>query len=82
MKGLAKDPAQRYQTVESMIARLRRRAEGDIPIECAITFVKSVTNTWTRFVDRHPGIVVGGMGLTAVGALSGIGWALVRALGA
>jgi hypothetical protein len=36
-----------------MVTRLARRAEGDIPIQCPITFMKRTTNLWSRFVDRH-----------------------------
>jgi hypothetical protein len=37
-QGLEKDPARRYPSVQAMIDRLDRRAEGDIPIQCPVTF--------------------------------------------
>ncbi len=39
-----------------MIDRLDRRAEGIIPIQCHITFMKRTTREWLRFVDRHPAL--------------------------
>jgi eukaryotic-like serine/threonine-protein kinase len=52
-KGLAKNPAERYESVAAMITRLERRAEGIIPIQCHITFMKRVSNGVGRFIDRH-----------------------------
>ena len=53
-RGLAKDPSDRFPNVEAMLDRLRARAMGDIPIECPVTLMKSLTARWSRFVDRHP----------------------------
>ncbi len=53
-KGLAKRPEERYQTVNEMVERLQRRADGDIPVQCHITAVRRATNIWTRFLDQHP----------------------------
>jgi serine/threonine protein kinase len=55
-KGLEKKPADRYQSVAEMIERLDRRAEGQFPIQCHITFVKRVNRAISLFVDRHPRI--------------------------
>ena len=52
-KGLAKEPAERYASVAEMIARLERRAEGIIPVQCHITFMKRMANGLGRFIDRH-----------------------------
>ena len=52
-KGLAKNPADRYESVAAMITRLERRAEGIIPVQCHITFMKRVSNGMGRFIDRH-----------------------------
>ena len=56
-KGLAKHPADRFQSAEEMLERLASRAEGKIPIQCHITLMKRVTAEWSRFVDRHPFLV-------------------------
>jgi eukaryotic-like serine/threonine-protein kinase len=79
-KGLAKDPAQRFQSVQEMIDRLRARAAGDIPIECPITFVKSATSRWTRFVDKHPFLVMGGLSASVLAVCGAVGWSIVHAM--
>jgi serine/threonine protein kinase len=53
-KGMEKDKAKRYQSVREMIDRLDARADGRVPIQCHITFVKRVNATFTRLVERHP----------------------------
>jgi eukaryotic-like serine/threonine-protein kinase len=53
-KGLEKEPADRYASVAEMITRLDRRAEGLIPVQCPITFMKRTSNGLGRFIDRHP----------------------------
>ncbi len=53
-KGMQKDPAQRYASAAEMLARLRRRADGDIPIECPVTLWLSAIGRARRTVNRHP----------------------------
>lgn len=53
-KGVAKRPADRYPSVNEMLDRLTRRAEGRIPIQCHITFMKRMNGEWSRMLDRHP----------------------------
>ncbi len=72
-KGLAKDPAERYQSVAEMIERLQRRRQGMIPIQCPITFMKRVTGEWFRFVDGYP--VAGMLAAAAmVGLIATLTW--------
>ncbi len=52
-KGIAKHPADRYQSVAEMIERLDLRADGIIPIQCPVTFMKRGSNGLSRFIDRH-----------------------------
>ncbi len=52
--GLAKDPAQRYASVDAMFARLRKRAEGDIPVQCQVTFMMRYTAKMKRAFAIHP----------------------------
>lgn len=52
--GLAKNPEQRYPSVNAMLERLKRRADGDIQVQCHLTAMKSATNRWGRFIDQHP----------------------------
>lgn len=73
-KGLEKDKAKRYQTVDEMIDRLRRRAEGYIPIQCHVTFLKRLTLAWTHFLDRHPLIVTSLLLLMVAWAIASAVW--------
>jgi serine/threonine-protein kinase len=71
-KGVAKDPAARFQSVQEMIDRLDRRAEGKFPIQCPITFCKQITGGLTRFIDRRPQIVVMMLALFVLSFIAGI----------
>jgi serine/threonine-protein kinase len=53
-RGLEKDPGRRYPSVQAMLDRLDRRAQGIVPIQCHITFAKRLSGMWLRFMDRHP----------------------------
>jgi eukaryotic-like serine/threonine-protein kinase len=77
--GVAKDPALRYQSVQAMLDRLDRRAEGDIPIECPMTAIKSTTNRFTKLLDSHPFVVLGGLLLGVLGGVSTLAYAIVQA---
>jgi serine/threonine-protein kinase len=75
--GLAKDPANRYPSVQAMIERLERRADGHIPIECPITLLKQVTHTWLTVLDKYPVFMVfmiAGLFLLLVGSLVAGRW--------
>jgi serine/threonine protein kinase len=76
-KGLEKNPAHRYASVAEMITRLERRAEGIIPIQCHITFMKRVSNGVGRFIDRHPVVSTLAM-LLSVGAVIAEGVRVLR----
>ncbi|HEX4516789.1 MAG TPA: serine/threonine-protein kinase [Polyangiaceae bacterium] len=71
-KGLRKDPAARYQTVGEMVDRLRRRAEGDIPVQCMVTFSMQASTMLRKALARHP-LFVSGAFLT--GTVATIGFA-------
>ncbi len=53
-KGLEKPPGARYQTVTEMITRLEHAMAGLFPVQCPVTFLKTVGGRGVRFVDRHP----------------------------
>lgn len=59
MRGLRKDPSERYSSVDALLTRLQRRMEGYIDVECPITFTKRVTMAWSRLVDRSPMAAMG-----------------------
>jgi serine/threonine-protein kinase len=77
-KGLAKNPAQRFQSVKEMLERLERRAEGTFPVQCPITFGKRVTGGMTRFMDRHPFLTMAAMSLGALGFVAALVVLVVR----
>ena len=37
-----------------MLARLDRRAEGQVPVQCAQTLVKRSTSELVRYLERRP----------------------------
>jgi serine/threonine-protein kinase len=76
-KGLEKDPARRYQSVQEMIDRLDARDEGIIPIQCHVTLTKRVSREMLRWLDRHPLIFTM---LLAFVVLGGVGLAVARVL--
>lgn len=71
-RGLMKEPADRFQNVTAMLDRLRARAMGDIPVECPVTFMKSVTNKWTRFIDNHPFAAISFVSAGALGVITSL----------
>jgi serine/threonine-protein kinase len=71
-KGLRKDRTERYQNVGEMIDRLRRRAEGDIPVQCVVTFSMQASTLLRKALARHPLFVSGAF---LGGTLATIGFA-------
>jgi eukaryotic-like serine/threonine-protein kinase len=57
-KGMAKDPAERFPSAHAMLDRLRRRAEGEIPVECPVTFWMSTLARTRRLLDRNPYLTI------------------------
>jgi serine/threonine-protein kinase len=79
-KGLAKEPAMRYQTVREMIERLDAREDGIVPVQCPITFSKRMMRLPIRFVDRHPVVFMAMLGVFVMCVLASVGveiWRLV-----
>ncbi|MGC4123233.1 MAG: serine/threonine-protein kinase [Myxococcales bacterium] len=71
-RGAAKDPAERYQSVDQMIDRLQRSLGGHIAIQCQFTLIKRALQELTRLADRHPmgvaALVAGAVASTAYAA--------------
>jgi serine/threonine protein kinase len=76
-KGLAKEPSRRYQSAREMIARLDAREDGIIPVQCPVTFTKSVMRAQMRFVDRHPMLLMAMMGMTLLTIIGLAVWRLI-----
>ena len=53
-KGLAKDPAQRYQSALEMTGELQRAIDGRCRVSCPATTAKRLLREVGRFVDRYP----------------------------
>jgi serine/threonine-protein kinase len=80
-KGLAKHPANRYQSAQEMIDRLARRAEGEVRVQCQVTLMRKMTVGATRFVDRSPFLASAVFFTTVIAAGAGIVAAVAHALG-
>ncbi|MBW1880713.1 MAG: serine/threonine protein kinase [Deltaproteobacteria bacterium] len=86
-KGVSKDPADRYQTVDEMLDRLQQRAEGHIPVQCPVTFTKQAANQAERVMDRHlvpmmgPLMAAGTAGLVIAALLMAAMVGMVLAMG-
>ena len=70
-KGLAKDPAARYQSVDEMLAVLQRLSAGKFPIQCPVTLMKRTGNDAIRFADKDPRIAM--VAVAALATLSVLG---------
>jgi len=53
-KGLAKEPAARFQSASEVVDRLYEILEGKVRVQCQITFTKRVFREAGRLVDRRP----------------------------
>lgn len=70
-RGLEKDPARRFQTVDELAARIEMALDGRNPVECPCTGLKRANGGWSRFIDRHPLISLGAAALVLTFALGG-----------
>jgi serine/threonine-protein kinase len=78
-RGLAKDPAQRFQSTGEMLADLYQVLGGHFAVQCPVTFMKRVGGEGVRFADRHPLLCM--VGLATLVSLVAFGaFALVRTL--
>ncbi|MFO0659128.1 MAG: serine/threonine-protein kinase [Polyangiaceae bacterium] len=68
-KGLEKDPAKRFQSVQEMIDALQQILDGAVPVQCPCTGLKRAGGAYGGFIDRHPiggitaAVLVGGLSL-------------------
>jgi serine/threonine-protein kinase len=54
MKGMARDPADRFQSVDELETGLRRVLEGRVPVQCHVTLAKRGLAEVSHWIDRHP----------------------------
>ncbi len=73
--GLAKQPENRFDSAESMIASLQNIQEGRCEVKCQVTMTKRMFRELAHLLDRHPFAVMMGfygviaMMLTCVGLI-------------
>lgn len=71
-KGIAKDPAQRFQTVDEMIEKLQAVVNGDIPVVCPCTGAKRFAHRYGDFLNDRPIIGIAILCLLALFMLFGV----------
>jgi serine/threonine-protein kinase len=73
-KGLAKDPDQRYRSIEEMLAEIQRSIEGRVGVHCRRTFTKRMLQEAIHGIDAHPVVgiaaAVGVLGFFVTGVVS------------
>ncbi|HEY3451048.1 MAG TPA: serine/threonine-protein kinase [Myxococcales bacterium] len=78
-KGIGKDPAQRFQSVQEMLDRLQRGLGGHVLVQCQFTLVKRVMQEMTRYAEKHPMLLMAG-GIVTVASMGFGLTALVKAV--
>jgi len=81
-KGVKKVPDERYQSVAEMISILRARREGNILIQCPVTFTKRAIHGLLHLMDRHPIVTMATLAMTILGSASGMGYGVAHLFGA
>ncbi|MCA9621092.1 MAG: serine/threonine protein kinase, partial [Myxococcales bacterium] len=56
--GMQKDPAKRWPSAQAMIDELQGALDGNIRVQCPMTFTKRMTREAGRFVDHSPRLAV------------------------
>jgi len=69
-RGLARDPAQRWQSAAQMIDELHLIADGRFRVQCPMTLTKRVTREIGRTVDRRPITSVSLVALSLLGVMA------------
>lgn len=81
VKGMSKDPAERFQSVDEMIDVLQKILRGEFQVQCAQTFAKRMLRELSCAVDRSPMGTIIGMGVIGALALGGVVMAVLRLVG-
>jgi serine/threonine-protein kinase len=80
-RGLQKDAAQRYPSVEEMTKALQALLEGHIIVKCQRTLLKRGLHEVLHFVDRNPAGVIIGSTLGAFAVVGSMVYTLMSLLG-
>jgi serine/threonine-protein kinase len=81
VKGMSKEPAQRFQTVGEMIDVLQKILRGEFNVQCAQTFAKRLLRELSCAVDTSPVGTIVAMGVIGSLALGGLVLAVLRFFG-
>jgi serine/threonine-protein kinase len=73
-KGLAVDPARRYQSADETIFVLQRILDGSFDVQCPVTFTKKGSRLLGKLVDRAPLVAM----ITATTVFALVAFALVQ----
>ncbi|MFY0523980.1 serine/threonine-protein kinase [Archangium gephyra] len=76
-KGFAKEPAQRYQSVDEMMQVLQEVMEGRIHVQCQRTLMKRGLHEALRSVDKHPVLLTAACTTAAAVVLASLGHLLM-----
>lgn len=71
VRGLTKNPAQRFQSVEEMESYIHTLNAGIIPVQCPLTATKRLNGEVMAIVDKHPFIAI--LAITAFALLALVG---------
>lgn len=75
-KGLAKDPAQRFQSAGEMLDHLQELLDGRFEVKCTRTAMKRGLHAGLHGIDAHPLRMIMMGTLTAALAVGSVGWTL------
>ncbi|NMO15265.1 serine/threonine protein kinase [Pyxidicoccus fallax] len=80
-RGMRKNPAERYASVEEMTEELQYLQEGRIAVHCQRTLLKRGLHEVLRFVDRHPAAVITISTLATAVMVGSVAFTLMSLLG-
>ena len=78
IKGLAKEPDDRYQSVTAMRETLQRVTEGYFGVMCPVSMIKRPVHGLLHFIDRFPNLSLTLVVLLATSLVGGLIVALTR----
>jgi serine/threonine protein kinase len=76
-KGLAKDPAERWQSAKELEQALQTWLEGEAPVVCPGTAIQRGLGRWSTFIDRYP-VLAPAVTITVI--VLGLAWIAISLL--
>jgi serine/threonine-protein kinase len=71
-KGLAKDPAARYQSLDELVDELQGALSGGFHVRCKVSFIKKAASKAVRSIEGHPDVVIAAVVLVLAAAGFGV----------